>query len=100
MKVKDRAANAADWSLNAASNVAASIPVRGAGRVAGALQGTRANDAPVVVVILAAAAFVAMILAMGLIAAWTAVCVNRGMYPAFDQPPIDQGGTWKIYCVD
>ncbi|GAA1089246.1 hypothetical protein GCM10009605_28920 [Nocardiopsis composta] len=98
MIVKERAVGAVDWSLEAASTAAAAVPVQGAGRIAGVLQNTRANDAPVVVVILAAAAFLAVVASIGFAAAWAYFCAQKGLYPALDQPPIDQGGTWKLYC--
>jgi hypothetical protein len=99
LKVKDSVVNAADWSLEAASNMASSVPVRGAGRVAGALQNVRANDAVPVVVVVAAAAFAATVAALGFAGAWAFYCARQGMYPALDQPPISGGGTWKLYCA-
>jgi hypothetical protein len=40
----------------------------------------------------------ALVVAVGLIAAWWIVCQNKGMYPALDMPSFSQGGTWKVYC--
>lgn len=100
MTVMERTADIADWSLAVASTTAASTPVRGADRIAGALQNTRTNDAPVLVVIVAAAAFLALVAAIGFAAAWAYYCSQKGAYPALDQPPIDQGGTWKLYCTE
>jgi hypothetical protein len=41
---------------------------------------------------------IAVIFAMGLIAAWFWYCQSRGMWPAFDMPSWQSGGTFKLYC--
>lgn len=41
---------------------------------------------------------IALILAVGLLAAWWMTCQARGMYPAFDMPNWQNGGTFKAYC--
>lgn len=40
----------------------------------------------------------ALIAAVGLMAAWWISCQRKGMYPALDMPPLTGGGTWKVYC--
>ena len=101
MKTKDRVARATERSLDKASDAAAALPVRGAGRVAGSLDTVRTNDVPaVVVVVVAAAAFLAMVAAVGMAGAWAYYCAQQGLYPALEQPPIDQGGTWALRCVE
>lgn len=61
---------------------------------AGMRMSTIRRDPWVVLVVVA----VAVILAVGLVAAWWMACQSRGMYPAFDMPNWQNGGTWKIYC--
>ncbi len=51
-------------------------------------------DRWVVVVVIA----IALVLAVGLAAAWWITCQVRGMYPALDMPSFQNGGTWVAYC--
>lgn len=41
---------------------------------------------------------IAVIFSVGLIAAWFWYCQARGMWPAFDMPSWQSGGTFKLYC--
>ena len=42
---------------------------------------------------------IAVVIALGLAAAWFAYCQYRGLYPALDMPSFSSGGTWKVYCA-
>jgi hypothetical protein len=42
---------------------------------------------------------IAIIIAMGLMAAWFLYCQQRGAWPAMDMPSFNAGGTWKVYCA-
>lgn len=57
--------------------------------------GPAREDRAVVVLIVIA---VAVVLVMGLVAAWFMYCQSRGMWPAMDMPSFSSGGTWKVYC--
>lgn len=52
------------------------------------------QDRVVVLIIIA----LALIVAVGVAAAWWVACQNKGMYPALDMPSWNAGGTWKAYC--
>lgn len=41
---------------------------------------------------------VALIVLVGFATAWWIACQNKGLYPAFDMPSLQGGGTWKAYC--
>ncbi|KHL01151.1 hypothetical protein [Sinomonas humi] len=40
----------------------------------------------------------ALIVVFGVLTAWWIACQQRGMYPAFDFPNWNTGGTFKAYC--
>jgi hypothetical protein len=40
----------------------------------------------------------ALIVVFGVLTAWWIVCQQKGMYPAFDFPSFNSGGTFKAYC--
>ncbi|MCM6762578.1 hypothetical protein NB037_09140 [Rathayibacter sp. ZW T2_19] len=78
-------------------NAAAAAYSTGLARARGASEmrlSTVRTDRWVQVVVIA----VALVVVMGLLAAWWMVCQQRGMYPAMDMPSLQRGGTWKLYC--
>lgn len=42
---------------------------------------------------------IAVVIALGLMAAWFIYCRNQGGWPALDMPSWSSGGTWKVYCA-
>jgi len=62
----------------------------------GAVVTARAREDRAAVVLIVVA--VAVVLIMGLAAAWFMYCQARGMWPAVDMPSFSSGGTWKLYC--
>lgn len=42
---------------------------------------------------------VAVVIVLGLMAAWFIYCQSRGGWPALDMPGWSSGGTWKLYCA-
>lgn len=41
---------------------------------------------------------IAIVIAMGFMAAFIYYCQTKGAWPALDMPSFSSGGTWKLYC--